>query len=137
QSHRTADVLESAATVRAADNFCRHSPWPHLRTHQRCRRGISDQFRRPRPTHQRACRTLRSARDLCRDLFRDSGQRCVLHGYGKGRAMAETGRLRATPAAASAIDPVTLVRIVIIVSVLVIWEGMSRSGLLYRDVVPS
>jgi NitT/TauT family transport system permease protein len=51
--------------------------------------------------------------------------------------MAETGRLRATPAAASAIDPVTLVRIVIIVSVLVIWEGMSRSGLLYRDVVPS
>jgi ABC-type nitrate/sulfonate/bicarbonate transport system permease component len=51
--------------------------------------------------------------------------------------MAETGRLRAAPAAGQAIDPVTLVRIVIIVSVLVIWEGLSRSGLLYRDVVPS
>lgn len=51
--------------------------------------------------------------------------------------MAETGRLRAAAAAGQTVDPVTLVRIVIIVSVLVIWEGLSRSGLLYRDVVPS
>jgi ABC-type nitrate/sulfonate/bicarbonate transport system permease component len=33
--------------------------------------------------------------------------------------------------------PVTALRIVIIVVVLVVWEGLARSGLLYRDVVPS
>src|SRR6476469_10426577 len=32
---------------------------------------------------------------------------------------------------------VTLVRLAIVAGVLVIWEGMARSGLLYRDVVPS
>jgi ABC-type nitrate/sulfonate/bicarbonate transport system permease component len=33
--------------------------------------------------------------------------------------------------------PVTALRIAIIVGVLVLWEGVARSGLLYRDVVPS
>jgi ABC-type nitrate/sulfonate/bicarbonate transport system permease component len=33
--------------------------------------------------------------------------------------------------------PVTALRIVIIVGVLLLWEGIARSGLLYRDVVPS
>jgi ABC-type nitrate/sulfonate/bicarbonate transport system permease component len=33
--------------------------------------------------------------------------------------------------------PVTALRIAIIVAVLAIWEGLARSGLLYRDVVPS
>jgi NitT/TauT family transport system permease protein len=55
--------------------------------------------------------------------------------------MAEAGRLNlpaAPPAAASAwADPVTLVRIAIIVAILLLWEAIARSGLLYRDVVPS
>jgi NitT/TauT family transport system permease protein len=49
--------------------------------------------------------------------------------------MAETGRL-AAPAQALA-NPVTLVRIAIIVGVLVTWEAVAASGLLFRDVVPS
>jgi len=36
-----------------------------------------------------------------------------------------------------ALSPVTLVRIAIIVTILVGWELLARSGLLYRDVVPS
>jgi ABC-type nitrate/sulfonate/bicarbonate transport system permease component len=54
--------------------------------------------------------------------------------------MAETGRLT-LPATTkpfwSRIDPVTQVRIAIIVAVVVAWEALSASGLLYRDVVPS
>src|SRR5690348_13278 len=50
--------------------------------------------------------------------------------------MAETGRLT-TKAPASPIGPVGLLRIAIILAMVVIWEAMSRSGLLYRDVVPS
>ncbi len=50
--------------------------------------------------------------------------------------MAETGRLRATPALPQWLHPVTLVRVAIILAVLVIWEGLAFSGLLYRDVVP-
>jgi NitT/TauT family transport system permease protein len=33
--------------------------------------------------------------------------------------------------------PVMLVRIAIIVAILVLWEAIARSGLRYRDVVPS
>jgi ABC-type nitrate/sulfonate/bicarbonate transport system permease component len=64
--------------------------------------------------------------------------------------MAETGRLTSQvgPArlaqygAASRpfglpITPVTALRIIIIVAVLVAWEALAASGLLYRDVVPS
>lgn len=48
----------------------------------------------------------------------------------------------ATRAAAAApsgfrIDPVLVVRVAIVVIVLLVWEGLARSGLLYRDVVPS
>jgi NitT/TauT family transport system permease protein len=50
--------------------------------------------------------------------------------------MAETGRLTAH-AAPTISNPVTLVRIAIIVAILVIWEATARSGLLFRDVVPS
>jgi ABC-type nitrate/sulfonate/bicarbonate transport system permease component len=50
--------------------------------------------------------------------------------------MAETGRLT-TKTPAWPIGPVGLLRIAIILAVVVIWEAMSRSGLLYRDVVPS
>src|SRR5262245_58297226 len=52
--------------------------------------------------------------------------------------MAETGRMswfvapRRLP-----LSPVTALRLAIIVAVLVAWEGLARSGLLYRDVVPS
>jgi ABC-type nitrate/sulfonate/bicarbonate transport system permease component len=49
--------------------------------------------------------------------------------------MAETGRLSAP--AAPLVSPVTLVRVAIMVAVLVIWEAVAASGLLFRDVVPS
>ena len=51
--------------------------------------------------------------------------------------MAEAGRLSLPAAPAPWVDPVTLVRIGIIAGVLVSWELIARSGLLYRDVVPS
>ena len=50
--------------------------------------------------------------------------------------MAETGRLTHAPAA-PLLSPVTLLRVAIILAVLAIWEFLSHSGWLYRDVVPS
>jgi ABC-type nitrate/sulfonate/bicarbonate transport system permease component len=44
------------------------------------------------------------------------------------------GRARVTPRLP--VTPVTLVRVAIILAVLVIWEAVAASGLLYRDVVP-
>jgi NitT/TauT family transport system permease protein len=49
--------------------------------------------------------------------------------------MATTGQLSAR-AAPRLVRPVTLVRVAIILAVLVIWQGLAVSGLLYRDVVP-
>ena len=49
--------------------------------------------------------------------------------------MAETGRL--TAPAAPAVSPVTLVRVAIIAAILLTWEAVAASGLLFRDVVPS
>ena len=51
--------------------------------------------------------------------------------------MAETGRLRQAAVAAPMINPVTLLRVAIILSVLAIWEFLAHSGWLYRDVIPS
>ena len=51
--------------------------------------------------------------------------------------MAETGRLRLAPALNLRADPVLGLRIAIIVAVLLIWQAVAASGLLYRDVVPS
>ena len=51
--------------------------------------------------------------------------------------MAETGRLTRAPATAPLVSPVTLLRAAIILAVLAIWEFLSHSGWLYRDVVPS
>ena len=52
--------------------------------------------------------------------------------------MAETGRLTRAPGGREpALSPVTRLRIAIIVAVLVIWELVAASGLLFRDVVPS
>jgi ABC-type nitrate/sulfonate/bicarbonate transport system permease component len=51
--------------------------------------------------------------------------------------MAETGRLTPTATAAPGFSPVTLLRIAIILGVLAVWEFLSHSGWLYRDVVPS
>src|SRR5262245_31848023 len=57
--------------------------------------------------------------------------------------MAETGRLTAPSSVTNrARDwvrerPVTAVRIFIVVTVLLCWEALAQSGLLYRDVVPS
>ncbi len=50
--------------------------------------------------------------------------------------MAETGRLSRRPAFAAA-DPVMLLRIGLIAAALVLWQAVSISGLLFRDVVPS
>ena len=49
--------------------------------------------------------------------------------------MAATERL--TPATARAIDPVWTLRLAIIAALLVAWELLARSGLLFQDVVPS
>ena len=51
--------------------------------------------------------------------------------------MVEAGRISLPAAPAPWLDPVTLIRIAIIAGVLVFWEALARSGLLYRDVVPS
>jgi len=53
--------------------------------------------------------------------------------------MAETGRLTLASSKPfwTRIGPVTQIRIAIIVAVVVVWELVSMSGLLYRDVVPS
>jgi len=51
--------------------------------------------------------------------------------------MAETGRLRLPAARAAGLDKVTLLRIAIILAILLLWEAVAASGLLYRDVVPS
>src|SRR6185436_13408185 len=53
--------------------------------------------------------------------------------------MAETGRLTlpATKPFWERLGAVTQLRIAIIVTLVVIWELVSASGLLYRDVVPS
>jgi ABC-type nitrate/sulfonate/bicarbonate transport system permease component len=57
------------------------------------------------------------------------------------RAMAEAGRLNvpARPKAGTMIwtESVTVVRVAIIVFILLFWEAIAQSGLLYRDVVPS
>jgi len=50
--------------------------------------------------------------------------------------MAATGRLT-HKAGASPIGAVTLLRIAIVVAMLIVWETLSRSGWLYRDVIPS
>ena len=51
--------------------------------------------------------------------------------------MAETGRLTKAAVAAPVLSPVTLLRLAIILTVLAVWEFLSHSGWLYRDVVPS
>src|SRR5262245_53121335 len=51
--------------------------------------------------------------------------------------MAETGRLTIAPTLRWRGDPVLALRIAIILAVLVLWEAVAASGLLYRDVVPS
>jgi NitT/TauT family transport system permease protein len=51
--------------------------------------------------------------------------------------MAEAGRLRHTAASRAWVHSVTQVRLAIILTILVGWELLARSGLLYRDVVPS
>jgi NitT/TauT family transport system permease protein len=51
--------------------------------------------------------------------------------------MAETGRLRQVAVPGTGLSPVTLLRVAIILGVLAVWEFLSHSGWLYRDVVPS
>src|SRR5215218_10273384 len=70
-------------------------------------------------------------------MFRDPGQRPVLHVHRTGGAMAETGQLTHAPVGLPTLSRVTLLRIAIIVAILTIWEATAASGLLFRDVVPS
>ena len=52
--------------------------------------------------------------------------------------MAQTGHLTGAPVAAGPwLDPVTRLRVIIIVTVLAIWEATAASGWLLREVVPS
>jgi NitT/TauT family transport system permease protein len=51
--------------------------------------------------------------------------------------MADTGRLRQATVGAPGLSPVALLRIAIILALLAVWELLSHSGWLYRDVVPS
>ncbi|MGH6738565.1 MAG: ABC transporter permease, partial [Bradyrhizobium sp.] len=52
--------------------------------------------------------------------------------------MAEAGRLtRRAAAFGPRLDPVTALRVVIIVAILAVWQLLAVSGWLYRDVVPS
>jgi ABC-type nitrate/sulfonate/bicarbonate transport system permease component len=51
--------------------------------------------------------------------------------------MAETGRLIRAREPAPLVSPVTLLRAAIILVLLAVWEFLSHSGWLYRDVVPS
>jgi NitT/TauT family transport system permease protein len=51
--------------------------------------------------------------------------------------MAATGDVIKATRPAPLLDAVTLVRIGIVAAVLLLWEALSRSGLLFRDVVPS
>jgi NitT/TauT family transport system permease protein len=51
--------------------------------------------------------------------------------------MAEIGRLIAAGQARPWLTPVAALRAVIVLSVLLLWQGLASSGLFYRDVVPS
>jgi ABC-type nitrate/sulfonate/bicarbonate transport system permease component len=52
--------------------------------------------------------------------------------------MAQAGHLtRAAPAGALRLSPVTWLRIAIVVTMLVVWEAVARSGILFREVTPS
>jgi len=51
--------------------------------------------------------------------------------------MADTSRVTAPAQPAPLMSPVTLLRVAIILTVLAVWEFLSHSGWLYRDVVPS
>jgi NitT/TauT family transport system permease protein len=51
--------------------------------------------------------------------------------------MAATGRLTRISARTGAASPVTVLRLALIAAVLIGWEALAASGLLFRDVVPS
>jgi ABC-type nitrate/sulfonate/bicarbonate transport system permease component len=51
--------------------------------------------------------------------------------------MAETSRLRRPAPASPLVGPVALLRTAIVLALLALWEFLSHSGWLYRDVVPS
>ena len=52
--------------------------------------------------------------------------------------MAQTGHLTRAPSTAGPwLGPVTRLRIVILLTIVVVWEATAASGLLFRDVVPS
>jgi ABC-type nitrate/sulfonate/bicarbonate transport system permease component len=120
---------------RAADDLRRPAPRHDLRADQHRRRRVPDQFRRARPTHQRPRGTLRPPRHLCVDLLRRPGQRHLLLPHRSDRAMAETGRL--TAPAAPCREPGDAGARRDHRAILLTWEAVAASGLLFRDVVPS
>jgi ABC-type nitrate/sulfonate/bicarbonate transport system permease component len=50
--------------------------------------------------------------------------------------MAATGHLT-RKATGAPFDPVTMLRVAIVLALLIVWEALSRSGWFYRDVIPS
>ena len=119
------------------DHLHRAAPRAHLRAHQRRRRRVPDQFRRARAAHQRPCRTLRSAGHLCGDRVRHPGQRRLLRRRAEDREMAASGHVTTAPASRPWLGRVALLRIGFVLALLVVWEALAASGLLYQDVVPS
>ena len=138
QTHPGAAILEDPVPGGPADHLRRAAAGADLLAHQHRRRRVPDQFRRARAAYQRARRALRSGGNLCRDLLRDPDQRLRIHRHGKARAMAETGlTLPAARPFGLPMSPVTALRVAIIFAIVVVWEIVSASGWLYRDVVPS
>src|SRR5262249_5308 len=87
---------------------------------------------------QRAVRTLRPARHLRGNLLRDSGQRAVFHRHRTDRKMAQAGHLTRTSSDTGRwLDPVTRLRVIILVTMVALWEATAASGWLFRDGVPS
>ena len=74
---------------------------------------------------------------LCGNLLRHSRQRRVFRRQRKGRTMAEIGRLTGARGRGPWLMPVTLLRVVIVLAALVIWQMLAVSGWFYRGVVPS
>src|SRR5213075_744902 len=105
--------------------------WPHLRDDQHRRRRVPDQLRRARPAHQRDGRALRPAGHVRRDPVRRARERAVLRRDRADRAMGAAD-LTARPATGER-TRVWALRATIVVTLLVVWEAVSASGLLFRD----
>src|SRR6185437_7657090 len=129
--------MEDSFSGCVADHLRRRAAGIDICTHQYRRHRISYKLRRAWTINYGSRRAIRSRRHLCRNLFCHTGQHPVFHGVGKGRTMAEAGRLTRIHRPAPVLNPVMLLRVALVLALLTVWEVLSRSGWLYRDVVPS